>query len=239
MDTDLETKLVRNGAVRAPGAAAKEKRVMRWTARVVHRCGGQRTVFSAGAGAMATALWLGLFTIGMTIPTEPYRARLLAMDPVKAGAPSIMEIFESLIVVLFAYTPTNLVLLCCASALVGCLGRLATTDDAEARALIHRHHGDPLTPPASVPAPVDEKLGAAVSPLAPAITAITWGLFIYLVVVSGTVVVAGDPFKSTSPDQYLRLAGSSSLLAFAVGWRPQFVTQLVTSVCGSRFSSKS
>jgi hypothetical protein len=231
MDTELETTLIRNGILRhhtGPQSAG-------WASRVVHRFGGRRTVYAAIAGTLATGLWLGLFTIGLAVPTQPYRDRLMAMDPSKAGAPAISEIFSSLIVVGFAYTPTNLALLCCAAALVGCLGRLATTNDAEARAIIDQERNGT----AKTEGAADEGGGTRVSPLAPAITAITWGLFIYLIVVSGTVVVTGDPFKSTSPEQYLRLAGSASLLAFAVGWRPQSITQFVNVVCASKMGKSS
>lgn len=230
MDTQLESKLVRNGTL--PESGADSKAGAGWASRVVSNIGGRRTVFAATAGTLATGLWLGLFTIGLTIPTQPYRDRLMAMDPSKAGAPGVSEIAESLIVVGFAYTPTNLALLCCAAALVGCLGRLATTNDAEAQAALDEaQNGAGTKAPCET---VAESGGTQVSPLAPAITAITWGLFIYLIVVSGTVVVTGDPFKSTSPEQYLRLAGSASLLAFAVGWRPQSITQFVNVVCTSK-----
>jgi hypothetical protein len=228
----IEPKVGENGAARAGDAHAHARRE-RALSRLVRQVGGRRTVFAATAGTFATGLWLGLFTIGLCIPTQAYRDRLMAIDPIKAGSPSVPEIFESLVVVAFAFTPTNLALLCCAAALVGCLGRLATTDDAEARALLDAHEDAKGTE-----APTLERGAVTVSPLAPAITAITWGLFIYLIVVSGTVVVTGDPFQSTSPEQYLRMASSTSLLAFAVGWRPQFISQLVSGVCGSKLIGK-
>lgn len=198
--------------------------------RVLRRVMRHRAIFAALAGTITTGLWLAMFTIGLSVPTQAYRDRLMSMNPAsQAGAPDLWETLCSLIVIGFAYTPTNLAILCCAAALVGCLGRLATTNDAEAHAatLKSEDPGTGRTLEVTATAVATSPSTMAISPLAPAITAVTWGLFIYLIVISGTVVVAGDPFKATSPEQYLRLAGTSSLLAFVVGWRPQFIADLV------------
>jgi len=218
---------------------------------VTEAFGGGRAAIAAITGTIVTGLWITLFTVGLAIPSQPYRDRLLNLaDPDAAAAgPGVII---SVVATAFCYTPTNLAMLCIVAALTGCLGRLATTNDAAGERARHRQlllTVVSTSPPDAADAAeiktsttstetstVQESVGSdpVVSPLAPAITAVTWGFFIYLVIVSGTVVLTGDPFKETSPEQYLRLAGSASLLAFAVGWQPQILAQLVSNVGTTR-----
>lgn len=187
--------------------------------------GGLRTVGAAICATLITGVWLSLFTMGIAIPSEPYRNRMLAMaspDGVSANAPGILE---SLTVIAFAYTPTNLALLCCAAALAGCLGRMATMRNGETT---DEPSDQASTGQGSAGSVAEKKPDSSL--LAPAMSAVTWGFFVYLVLISGTIVLTGDPFKNTSPEQYFRLAGSASLFAFAVGWQPQILNQLVSTV---------
>lgn len=198
--------------------------------QVVGLLGGTRTVGASIAATLVTGVWLGLFTVGISVPSEPYRTRMLAMaspDGVPAGAPSIAE---SLTAIAFAYTPTNLALLCCAAALAGCLGRMATTRNGEDT---EHQDGDGASATGEHGAGETGQAAAALpdaSLLAPAMSAVTWGFFVYLVLISGTIVLTGDPFKETTPEQYFRLPGSASLFSFAVGWQPQILNQLVSAV---------
>lgn len=221
--------------------------------RVADALGGRRTAFAAITGTIVTALWITLFTIGLTIPSQAYRDRLLHLADPAAASTHGPSVVESIVVIAFAYTPTNLAMLCMVASLTGCLGHLATTNDAAAErarnrqlriTVVSQSQSDTVESPgpsttaatAAETSTVRETYtqDTLVSPLAPAITAVTWGFFIYLVIVSGTVVLTGDPFKETSPEQYLRLAGSASLLAFAVGWQPQILAQLVSNVGTTR-----
>lgn len=230
----------------------RHTRARRAISDITHAVGGRRTAFAASFGSVIVVLWLTLFTVGLSVPTAPYRERLLNLaNPAVTSRATDPSIVESLVVIAFAFTPTNLALLCMVSALAGCLGRLATTDDAAAELARHRRiekvtiectdSTSPVAASATSAATATESTtvqqastNITVSPLAPAITAVTWGFFIYLVIVSGTVVLTGDPFKDTSPEQYLRLAGAASLLAFAVGWQPQILAQLVSNVGSSK-----
>ncbi|MCC6676384.1 MAG: hypothetical protein IT436_04505 [Phycisphaerales bacterium] len=221
--------------------------------RVAEALGGRRAAFAAFTGTIVTALWITLFTIGLTVPSQPYRDRLLHLaDPQAASNAYGPSVIEAFVVIAFAYTPTNLAMLCIVASLTGCLGHLATTNDAAAERARNRElrvtvvtqsqtdsaqsGGAPGNSTSAASAAetstVQESYtqDSIVSPLAPAITAVTWGFFIYLIIVSGTVVLTGDPFKETSPEQYLRMAGSASLLAFAVGWQPQILAQMVSNV---------
>jgi hypothetical protein len=188
------------------------------TTGVVAFLGGKRMIAAAITGAALTLVWLTLFTLGLCVNTEPFRTRLTNLAG--TGEESTISILEALVVVAFTYTPTNLVHLCCASSLIGCLGRLATTNG---NARSSPQAGDNAKS-------ADDSDPAGISPLSPAISAVMWGFFVYLVLISGTIVLAGDSFTKTDPEQYFRLAGSASLLAFAVGWQPQIVTQLVSNI---------
>lgn len=204
--------------------------------------GGKRMIAAAVVGAGLTLVWLTLFTLGLCVNTEPYRTRLtwLAGPPAiaqgdesqaarlleaKIKAVQEIDVLYALLAVAFTYTPTNLLLMCCASALIGCLGRLATTNGNN-----ENGNGRGASQSSDSSKSAEDSDPTGVSPLAPAMSAVMWGFFVYLVLISGTIVLAGDTFMKTDADQYFRLAGSASLLAFAVGWQPQLVTHLVSNI---------
>jgi hypothetical protein len=53
---------------------------------------------------------------------------------------------------------------------------------------------------------------------------------VYLVLLSGFYLAAGDPFKNIGSSQYLRLAGLVSCIAFAIGYDPSRFTELINSL---------
>lgn len=55
----------------------------------------------------------------------------------------------------------------------------------------------------------------------------TNGLFIYLVLISGLLLLGTSPFDNLSQAQYTRLAGTSSLFAFVCGYDPGMLSKLV------------
>lgn len=232
----------------------------------VHRARA-RARRAAVVGPCVTIAWLLLFSMGLTIPSSGYRARLLALQGPPAAAasgetgaapavspPGFLESVGAIAMSTLTYTPTNLAALCCISALIGCFGRvatwpdgLATTTTTQATATVHsgatpKSNSEPGKPasettltvssdtPVPSPAAVSDTALSSIGALAPAITAVMWGFFIYLAMISGMVAITGEPFGDTTPEQYLRLAGASSLFAFVVGWRPQVLAQLVAQV---------
>jgi hypothetical protein len=265
----------------------------------------RRVFYAALVGPMVTCAWLALFTVGLTVPSKPFRDSLSAIgapaaaaapasaaDAAGAGAPEgsgatgavtdgapaadaaapapriepprgFFAFLGTALAAGLTYTPTNLAVLCCVAALIGCCGRVATASGAEYRTvsaahtsmIVHAHPAPERAEPgkstpdvkvtvgaeaasgsAQTPGPPGEE--AAVGTLAPAVTAVMWGFFIYLALVSGLIAMTGDPFQNATPDQYLRLAGAASLFAFVVGWRPQVLTQLVTQVGPGRLTTK-
>lgn len=55
----------------------------------------------------------------------------------------------------------------------------------------------------------------------------TNGLFIYLILISGLLLLGTSPFDNLSQAQYTRLAGTSSLFAFVCGYNPGMLSMLV------------
>lgn len=224
--------------------------------KMVDPMGGTRIVSAALGGLIATALWIAMFTVGLSVPSQPFRDGLYALagGTPPAGAFAIngtLDALYALTVIAFCYTPTNLAMLCCLAALVGSLAFSATTapivvppaaaqpvDEPSADApahetlLVSTTNPPASSSPAAKPAPPDAVMSPI--PLRPAIAAITSGFFIYLFLISGTLLAVENPFSSTTPDQYLRLAGTASLLAFVVGWKPEVISQLITQVSNTR-----
>ncbi|MGE3109997.1 MAG: hypothetical protein AB7G11_06245 [Phycisphaerales bacterium] len=212
-------------------------RLARWSQPV----GGPKVVGAALGGMVVTALWIAMFTVGLSVPSLPFRSGLLAVgssttppDAFQINGP--LDAIYALTVVCFAYTPTNLVLLCCLASLIGCLGYYATTNGVASHTPPTHPHADDHDLAAGPHSPSRDHPADTLS-LRPAISAVMWGFFIYLFLISGTLLAMENPFASTTPEQYLRLAGTASLLAFVVGWQPEVITRLVTQIGRSRISS--
>jgi hypothetical protein len=58
----------------------------------------------------------------------------------------------------------------------------------------------------------------------------TNGLFIYLILISGLLLLGSSPFDNLNQAQYTRLAGTSSLFAFVCGYSPGMLTKLITRI---------
>lgn len=223
------------------------------------------------------SLWLVLFTIGITVDSEPYRENvspsgaaaigdsaevdaveipperlggemgsLLSADsllivrfPPDSGAtpetlrvedstsdreenddqagsePGLSALFSALgsflgvvgsfLVVLLSFTPTNLALLCCTAGVIGAAGRrLQLSVEANPNTRDKSH---------------------------PLLSAFVRGLFVFLIAISGVLVLLEDPILGTaSPGQYIRFAGLLSLTSFIVNYDPTVFVLLVDQV---------
>lgn len=111
----------------------------------------------------------------------------------------------SFFVVLICFTPLNLALLCCTAGVLGAVGRwlqLSIQENPDARD--NRH---------------------------PFLSAVVRGLFVFLIVISGTLVLLENPILSTaSPGQYVRFAGLLSLTSFVVNYDPRVFLTLFDQV---------
>jgi hypothetical protein len=52
------------------------------------------------------------------------------------------------------------------------------------------------------------------------------GLFIYLILISGLLLLGTNPFENLNQAQYTRLAGTYSLFSFMIGYNPKMLSKL-------------
>jgi uncharacterized membrane protein YphA (DoxX/SURF4 family) len=106
------------------------------------------------------------------------------------------------LVVLVAYLPLNLVWLCAISSTLGAFGnRSNLTNDRAGRRL--RDDNNPY------------------------VAAIIRGLFAYLFLISGLLLLDDQPFTNPTAAEYVRLAGFLSLLSFVISYQPRFFNTLI------------
>lgn len=121
------------------------------------------------------------------------------------GVLALLSALGSFFVVLLAFTPTNLALICCTAGVIGAAGRrlqLSTDPDRDNRDRSH-----------------------------PLLSAFVRGLFVFLIAISGILVLLEDPILGTaSPGQYIRFAGLLSLTSFIVNYDPTVFVLLVDQV---------
>ena len=165
-------------------------------------------------GFFTVSAWIFLFACGLLINSEPYRnvvtgqySQPATIDLAVEGtqAPSLLE---SWIVVIFCYTPTNLMFLCILMGLIGALSRIAklhTTTEGQRN--IPSDKTNPL------------------------ISGIFRGLFVYLLVISGILLINEAPIITPTQIQYARLAGIMSIFSFQLSYNPsQFRSFLKTGI---------
>ena len=121
------------------------------------------------------------------------------------GVLALLSALGSFFIVLLAFTPTNLALICCTAGVIGAAGRrlqLSTDPDRDNRDRSH-----------------------------PLLSAFVRGLFVFLIAISGILVLLEDPILGTaSPGQYIRFAGLLSLTSFIVNYDPTVFVLLVDQV---------
>lgn len=187
------------------------------------------------AAFVVFALWLVLFGGGIVVDTEPYRnaispggvkksqAEAIALGDQKdnpkdnpskaAGAESDQGkvpdwiagrrgLIKSWFVVMLWYMPINLVFLCGVAGVLGAFGNRANLSD------------DRMPPPSR-----DNSN--------PYLSALLRGLFVYLVMISGLLLLDTNPFGNPQPGQYIRLAGFLSIFSFVVSYKPSIFSTLV------------
>ena len=148
--------------------------------------------------------WIVLFLVGTSVSSQPFRDALAGGDaPMPAGG-----WWGALLAALFSYTLTNIPLLCCLASLLGALAR---------RVEIGMER--------STQQPIDD--------VNPYISACLRGLFVYLFVISGLLIVVESPFTVLSAAQYVRLAGFVSLTSFLLSHNPGLASQILLRAANS------
>lgn len=64
----------------------------------------------------------------------------------------------------------------------------------------------------------------------PYVSAVIRGFFVFLVLLSGVLILLEKLFDSPTQEQYLRLAGFVSLLSFLVGYNPHLFARLLKRI---------
>lgn len=138
---------------------------------------------------------------------------------VKEGLSDIFSIWGilSVFLVVVTFTPPNLALLGALAAVAGAAGRWMMDGVSKAE---EAARGEQTGPSASV-----ATLRAWASTMM--LSALSRGFFVYLAMLSGLLVLTGDPFDKPSPGQYVRLAGTCSLFCFIVGWQPELLKTII------------
>jgi len=172
-------------------------------------------------GVSALSVWVVLFAAGLLLDSEPYRNALAPPHTpgVAAGVPdgdpaSLPKSVRTFVCAALFYTPVNAAGLAMLAALVGgCASRLATRDGEPPKL------DDPIEQ-----ARAERRFQFLTE--SPAVSMLR-GFAVYLSVIAGVSVIGASPFATTTAESYLRLAGTLSLLAFAVGYDPSRLQDLL------------
>ena len=151
-------------------------------------------------------VWICILAAGILINSSSYREVVAnySYGKVRSGEqPQTNNVSDNTniilawIVVIFCYTPTNVVFLCMSAGLLGALARIAR---------LHVHSDDEEDIPSD-----------RVNPL---ISGILRGIFVYILIIAGILVINEDPITAPSQVQYVRLAGVLSLTSFLLSYHP-------------------
>ncbi len=158
-------------------------------------------LFVAGGVAVSTKPYLDLISPPAPAKPDPATKSDSATKPPSPPEPvGWTKFVEAWFFIITCYTFTNVAILCCLSATIGAIGRSAGIEDIERKT-------------------------ASTDFRTLCISGVIRGFFIYIVIVSGILVLGDQKFDEITIAQYLRLVGVCSVLSFAVGYDPHvFVT---------------
>lgn len=151
-------------------------------------------------GLSFVAGWIAFFAFGLFVPTKALR------DALGSGDLTILESVGAGIVVVSGYTLTNVLFLVCLASLIGCMThrwQVASKLD-----VVRSGDKDPF-----------HRIYFA---------AVLRGFFIYLLFVAGFLTVTTSAsIENTTLDQYIRIAGTMSIIGFILGFDPNLLIGLI------------
>lgn len=159
--------------------------------------------WEGGLAIVIVTLWALIFVLGIVVDSQALRG-VVAKD--FAAGHVDLETLSAIVFVMVCYTVPNIALLCICASVLGSIGRSAR--------LAMEKDQDPR----------DE--------VSPYLSAVIRGFFIYLVVLSGLLVLDGNPLSSPDAGHYFRLAGLLSLLSFVASYNPGVFSGLLTRAAG-------
>lgn len=187
---------------------------------------GPPLLAKAMLGSAAAVAWLLIFAAGLLVDSRPYRNGIqptIASTPAARGAsadPADSETkgrgldLGAFAVAVCVYTPISVAFLALLAAFIGgCASNLTFSATADG------------------PEPADERaqqrmLFLTENPLASMLR----GFLVYLGFIAGVYITADAPFANPTASQFVRFAGTMSLVAFAVGYDPLKFQDLLTAL---------
>jgi hypothetical protein len=185
-------------------------------------------------GVLALLTWVGLFAAGVSIDSRPYRQVLGPADAGPAvaaagvapladgaggGSRPVRDIgrLEAFLGVIAFYTPLNAALLTLLSGLIGgCASRLTF---------------------AGLPKEQDAVMGLSeVFRTENPVASMLRSFLVYVAFMAGIFITTNAPFANTDPEQYARLAGVLSFVAFVNGYDPTRFQDLLSLKPGGKKS---
>ncbi len=140
---------------------------------------------------LAFALWLAVLLVGTLVASEPFRMGFADFDR------GVAAVIQDGLLVLITYTFTNVAILCVLAGVLGALGAKAI--------LVSDKQGEKVAVPDTT---------------SPRSSAVLRSFFVYLALIAGVLFLGENPAEPTQ-NHYVRLAGTISLAAFVVNYRPK------------------
>jgi hypothetical protein len=162
------------------------------------------------SGTVAVLTWFLLFGAGLLIDSAPYRAKI------SKGVFSAADVAATICF----YTPLNVALLTLLAGFAGgCLSKVSYCHWST--------HAAKTTPDEVSEAGIrTRRLFMTESPFASTMRS----FLVYLGVIAGLYITTNGPFERPTSDQYVRFAGTISLLSFLVGYDPTRLQDLINLV---------
>ncbi|MBS1747470.1 MAG: hypothetical protein JST21_14985 [Bacteroidetes bacterium] len=161
-----------------------------------------RRMIMAVIGSCATFVWITLFSIGMVIDSSVFRNTLTSDFS-----------WYKLSMTLLTYTPSNIALLCLASAFIGgCSSMLVITKISNA-------NSDNET---------DDAMNTKILNNETPVNAMFQGILVYFAFLAGVFITSSNAILKPTAESYTQAAGIVSMLAFLAGYDPTMFRSLMS-----------
>ena len=147
-------------------------------------------------GLLFLLSWIIIFLSGLLVDSEPFRNVISGTATTSSDAQQPGLIW-SWVVVMFSYTPSNLFMVSLFAGMIGAVSRIAK---------LH------ITKDGQEEIPSDQT--------SPIISGVFRGMFLFLLILSGVVILDESVLTDPSQDQYAKLAGIVSLFCFLISYDP-------------------
>jgi len=178
-------------------------------------------------GSLAVLAWLLVFAAGLLIDSKPYRDRIspqpavaiaasgsevtgTGQTPVIPSRPTSVDLnWRAFGMTMLVFTPLNAALLVL---IAGFIGGCASNITFSAQS--------PPAPGGKAPADQELQTQRALFRTENPFASMLRSFLVYIGFIAGVYITGNAPFANATTDQYVRFAGTLSLLAFVVGYDP-------------------